>query len=751
MKELEITILLSKTQPISITLCGKEGTLTEISQDEAKEYGEACYQLTEGCRYEYKVTTGYRLKAEIVRQSKFDASGGILETGNKVGTFPITICHEDEPCADICFEIRSVKEDYRKDYRRMLEEIAEHCTELLMHHNSPVNQLFTPDFSGDARTLYQRFAFIRSIIDSEDFANAIHQIFISPVTCWREDKELKNICGVKKLDRQALKQIACSTRRPNLSKQQGILEQMKTLPENIEVKSLQETVDTPENRFVKYALYSFFTFCTGLITHPDAGDRLKQEGHRVVSRLGYYLNHALFKQIGMPDLLPLNSPILQRKEGYREVLRAWLMFDLAAKLVWQGGDDVYSAGKRDVARLYEYWLFFKLLHLVEEVFQLKMQNLDQLIVVSNHGLSLQLRQGYHVAVAGVYECDTRRLNVEFSYNRRFKGGKSYPTGGSWTLDMRPDYTLTIWPVGIDQEEAEREELIVHLHFDAKYKLNKVARWFDVDLEKGKKIASYPKEDIWKMHAYRDAIRRSAGAYILYPGSDSEERRGFHEILPGVGAFAVNPSEYSQGIEDLKNFLGGVIEHFLNRTSQREKMSYQIYDIHQENQPLVVKQSLPECVGENRGLFPDKTAVLVGFYKNEAHLEWIVQNGLYNARIGTRRGSVRLNSDLVDAKYLLLHTTNELRTSRLFKIKSGGPRIYSRGDLLKKNYPASNSTKMKADEQFYLVYQIEKLKDVELRGRIWDVSRLSSYARQRSSAMPFGVSLCGLMEVEILAL
>lgn len=34
--------------------------------------------------------------------------------------------------------------------------------------------------------------------------------------------------------------------------------------------------------------------------------------------------------------------------------------------------------------------------------------------------------------------------------------------------------------------------------------------------------------------------------------------------------------------------------------------------------LIVKDHLPECFGENRGLFPDETTVLVGFYKNGEH-------------------------------------------------------------------------------------------------------------------------------------
>lgn len=169
---------------------------------------------------------------------------------------------------------------------------------------------------------------------------------------------------------------------------------------------------------------------------------------------------------------------------------------------------------------------FRLLHLVEEVFYLKLQNVEKLIVPSEDGLALQLKEGQHVALSGVYECESRRLNIEFSYNRRFKGGTTYPEGGSWTLEMRPDYTLTIWPVGITQEQAEREELIVHLHFDAKYRLGKATQLFDVKQKTGDDPQYCQKEDIWKMHAYHDAIRRSAGAYILYPGSGSFEKEAF---------------------------------------------------------------------------------------------------------------------------------------------------------------------------------------------------------------------------------
>jgi len=46
--------------------------------------------------------------------------------------------------------------------------------------------------------------------------------------------------------------------------------------------------------------------------------------------------------------------------------------------------------------------------------------------------------------------------------------------------MRPDYTLSIWPHGINADLAEEQELITHIHFDAKYKLKTLKRFFGSD-------------------------------------------------------------------------------------------------------------------------------------------------------------------------------------------------------------------------------------------------------------------------------
>jgi hypothetical protein len=427
------------------------------------------------------------------------------------------------------------------------------------------------------------------------------------------------------------------------------------------------------------------------------------------------------------------------------------MFDLAAKLVWKGGDDVYSGGKKDIATLYEYWLFFKLLDLFKSIFDIEPKDISELIQPTSDGLNLVLKQGTHKALSGVFNAGTRKLNIRFNYNRSFSGQKEYPDSGSWTTTMRPDYTLSFWPFGIPEKEAEKQEVIVHIHFDAKYKIANLTDLLDkestedIDSEKEEnRKGIYKNADLLKMHAYKDAIRRTGGAYVLYPGDTPVKKKGFHEIIPGLGAFPVRPSKKDDGISELKEFILEVINHFVNRASQREKIAYRTYDVY-KNKPLKkdeVNESLPETYDENRGLIPDDTFVLVGFYKNEKHLEWIIKSGLYNARAESDRGSLRLGPGESGAKYLLLHSSGETKTGRLVKITENGPRVFSKQTLIGKGYPTEPS------QNYYLVYKIQEIAEREFLNQKWDITMLEKFRQGHGSALPFSVTLSELMKTKI---
>ena len=466
----------------------------------------------------------------------------------------------------------------------------------------------------------------------------------------------------------------------------------------------------------------------------------------MVDKIELFLSHSVFKEISKPTTLPLNNPVLQRKEGYREVLRVWLMFDLAAKMVWHGGDDVYSGNKRDVAVLYEYWLFFKLLEIMKKVFSIESKSVEDLIKETDDGLGLQLKQGRHIPVKGIYDAGTRKLNVEFSYNKTFSGDNSYPASGSWTKSMRPDYTLSIWPFGINSSQAEEEELITHIHFDAKYKVENITGIVGTDEDfktekEDQRKGTFKRIDLLKMHSYKDAIRRTAGSYVLYPGTDSPYTKiGFHELIPGLGAFSIRPSKSDSGTEALKSFLNEVVHHFLNRASQREKIAFKTYETYKDKPNDEVNENLPETFGENRGLIPDETFVLVGFYEKDKW-EWINKKGLYNARANSNRGSLRLGPKEAGAKYLLLHSRNETITGSIFKIVETGPRVFSKQTLKENEYPSEPS------QEYYLVYKVIQAPDNEFKGKKWDVTKLPGYRSGYGSPLPFSVSLTQLMKAQ----
>ena len=726
------------------------------AEEKATEHNEARFQLVEGCFYDYQINDVEFVLGDvgenIIQQHKRTNNLGTIAPNIFVGTLSIPILKKENSheCCKVELEVQSIKSGYRDDYRDMLEFITEKCADLLMQSDSPVSQSFDVNYVKNSETLYQRFSFINSIIGTDEFAEAIHRIVAAPVTRWTEITEEKDIRNVRRFSNANIKEFQQGSRQARLPDSHYLRNfGIHSLPERINTIRKTDSVDTPENRFIKHALESFLRLCSDINSKAKEFSHKKMEGESalLIRELESQLHHSIFKEISRPTTLKLNSPVLQRKEGFREVLRIWLMFDLAAKLIWKGGDDIYRGGKKDVATLYEYWLFFKLLELFQSVFNVEHKDISDLIKETPDGLSLQLKQGIGTALKGVYDSGSRKLNIKFNYNRSFSGKQTYPESGSWTTTLRPDYTLSLWPFGISEQEAERQELIVHVHFDAKYKIENLtdflARTPEIDLDKEKtenRKGIYKNADLLKMHAYKDAIRRTGGAYVLYPGDKSINQKGFHEIIPGLGAFPIKPSKTDSGIGELKAFITEIIEHFINRASQREKIAYRTFDIFKDppDSDNIVSEPLPETYNTNRDLLPDDTFVLVGYYNSKEQYDWIQQSGLYNFRMGTGPGSLILDKETVSSKYLLLHTTGDNASGDFWKIVSKGPRVFSKEDLIKKGY-------LNPTQENYLVIQIEPVSDNEFKNVKWDFRKLSNYSKGRASAFPFKTNLTELMK------
>lgn len=705
---------------------------------DAADYGESRWQLQEGQEYDYEFInaendlipeTRWRLEGPdtLLKQKPFHTNRGKIVTGIYVGTVHFVARRDDNAyLVPVTFEIQSVKINYRADYRIMLNEITKYYTDLVMQQGSQVTQEFQVDETASYTTLYQRFSFVRSIVEDVQFDEAIHKIISNPVRKLADISVERHIESVHRISRSGMRQVASRNDRVPYSFIDGI----NSLPRHLTVNHKTDSIDTPENQFIKYVLTCFYDFCSSLAAKRNANEQLKKEVNVIGNVLQGYMNSLFFKAVSTPTRINIGSPVLQRKEGYREVLQAWLMFDLAAKLTWSGGDKVYNAGMKNVAVLYEYWVFFKLLDCVNEVFGIPAEEKNNLINSDddNINLNLDLSQGNTKVLEGSTTIQNRHMRVRLCYNKIFSYKKDEHQAGSWTTCMRPDYTLSVWPEELTVDEAESNDTIIHIHFDAKYRLDKKLigeqpdnlEGIQIELkeeEENRERDVYKKGDLLKMHAYKDAIRRTGGAYILYPGNTKEEiHKGFEEIIPGLGAFCLSPGHDEDQIPAIKTFLEEVVDHFANRTTKREKAVHAVHGIY-EQKITRFYDSFPEPYLTS--MFPDDILVLVGCYKNEDHLKWILSEHKYNIRFGgPRQGAISLDDKYLNARYLLLYNLDDYQDVRIFKVLGKRPDIVTDKIMNQWRYPSPTP------DQMYMVYSVsEDEVEQELKNQDWDIRHM----------------------------
>ena len=150
----------------------------------------------------------------------------------------------------------------------------------------------------------------------------------------------------------------------------------------------------------------------------------------------------------------------------------------------------------------------------------------------NDRFTMVLKKDQHIPFD--IEINGKAIKVDLRYNTVFNKGKD--KFKTYSVMLKPDYSLIIH---IDDKKYI-------LHFDAKYKLN----IYD---------DSFKNDDVVKMHAYKDAIEDTIGAYVLYPGEKRELYFEDDMRLKSVGAFPLNPGENKDKEDNLRDFIIEMIE------------------------------------------------------------------------------------------------------------------------------------------------------------------------------------------------
>lgn len=665
------------------------GTLWAPATESTSSNPVSAVEVLEGHEYRYEWigvdATLERVQVdpeELFQPDSMDGRSGRLRPGLSTGVVPVVLRCGERVLGQLEIEVRSRKLTYLSEYRWMLRDIADRMTELVMDRFAASEARFDLDETRDAETLYQRFAFLRALFDSESFQVAIAEVLSRPHTAWEVRGEQVRPGAGLRADSQVMRQITRGG--PRTVWEAGPL---SSLPALMERRQTEATHDTPPNRFVKFALEHWRQVLAdidcglSLLQASPSTLRGRREVALVMGQIEEFLHHDLLLAVGPLARFPADDQVLQKREGYRDIFRAYVEFELAARLSWGPAADSYSAGQRDVATLYEYWAFIQLADMIGKLVGNSF-DMAPLLRVQTNGFNIVLRSGFETVLSGEVERHGRRMLVELCFNRTYGTGGA--NAGSWTRPMRPDYSLHI--TRAEDEQAGFEPVV--LHFDAKYRVDFVKELFGTEGDLGNEevggaAPSSPvlsrggalRSDLLKMHAYRDAIRRTAGAYVLYPGGDSELERPpfseFHELLPGLGAFVLRPTDtgMASGTMTLHRFLSDVFDHVATRLTAHERSRYWLGEVYGKPAPA---SDAPDL-----GAPPPDASVLLGYVKSRDHWSWIMRRKTYNVRTEERRGGVRSDAALLQSQLLLLYCP-ALEQLALARIVSDAERISHQG-------------------------------------------------------------------------
>ena len=673
-------------------------------------------------------------------REKGKAPRGAFRVTNYLGTASISVGYK--PANEVRFEIQSRKFDYHGEYSTMVEDISERCRHLLLEWDSPTSFSMSQDPKVRAETLLEQFLFLKHLTGGEKLDFHLEMITRRPHAALEHEDEWRPAPLADPVE-FAVNPFR-NSRGWMRDVPEGIFSVKGAAPGEILHRNRLETHDTPPNRFVLFALTSFRDLCDEIITsRGDDQGTAYLEAVRMRESLDSFLGRPFFRDISPLDRLPLESQTLQKREGYRDILQAWLMLDVAAKLDWPGRGEAYDGTNRDAAALYEYWLYFILLDVLKTRLRMKPQDkaADASGFVSKGrkgGPLLNLERGKESVSRLVWTAsDGTKMGVHFFYNRKFMRARDPKLSGSYSQAFWPDYTLAFFPEeymklgtwAAAEQAALKAGRIAYLHFDAKYRLDfkdgqEQESPFGKDDEgameaeraESRGADTYKRGDLYKMHTYNDAIRRTAGSYVLYPGKDGDPKVDFpryEEVAPGVGAFRLRPGPLEQRAKceaALAEFIGDVLGHHGNTFSRSYRINYWMENTIRETPPSYGGK--PSSI-DSDGLPVADTEVLVAGYRSSEIASMGRRGGFaYLHAIDKDGAPTKVSPDLLKAAVLLPYHFEKDKDPEWcgWFAKITATRLVSREKLFEKYL--DDESMIKSETKFYYVIEFGEAKAVD---------------------------------------
>jgi predicted component of viral defense system (DUF524 family) len=437
------------------------------------------------------------------------------------------------------------------DFTRMLEQLTDALAELPLDAGTAAHAPFERD-PNPARLRWLAFLYLRKITDPAAPAHlqilpALHVVLRHPHRRLARDAQWVPLERARHVDPGRLHQLL--TTRAGLARSTSNLALATALrgnlPAQVEEVVTRTDLDVPENRFVRHVL----DLAQGLVRtfravapaqKPHFRRRLEADCDHIARTLAPVDRHPLWRDLGPLVRLPLDSTVLQRARGYKDILRHYLRLRQCTRVPLEPTRAAELLELKDIATLYELWTYFTVTRTLRGLLG-PPRSADsfthtELQASASWGFKYTWPQG-HVLY----------------YNLTFSRGR--PNRFSYALPLRPDIAL---------ELSHGPNAGLHL-FDAKFRLHRIPDPLAEDDDPEQ--TTFQRDDIHKMHTYRDALGART-VWVLYPGevfkfypTDREhpvtaKSAALPTIPTGVGSIPLAPGELAAAelCEVLKHLL-----------------------------------------------------------------------------------------------------------------------------------------------------------------------------------------------------
>lgn len=301
------------------------------------------------------------------------------------------------------------------------------------------------------------------------------------------------------------------------------------IPEKVQVNDKYLDFDTHENRFIKYFINHIIDILKQLSKFYKKEKRIYNDIDtkitKHIKRLNMYLQSPFFINLGNLTLIPFQSQVLNKKEGYKQIFNFFNIINAQHSIIFDEEIEQMIDSK-SIDKIYELWCYFTIIEVVRKIYG-DMGSYSKIVFKQN-----KIRKFFETNNGSCFyeffDQSNKLYNAKIYFQKKFFSPESY------SQNYDPDICIEI--------------LDDHLQVVNRYLLDAK---FRVDLEKGNKFRP---EDINKMHAYLDAIKHSLGSYVLYPGDIHKIfDRNSNTKFQGVGAFCLNPNN-AENLQTLESFL-----------------------------------------------------------------------------------------------------------------------------------------------------------------------------------------------------